>query len=88
MQSPSRNAQSIVNRVRPCLEGLLATDLRDNPAALAREAVRANVRASASHLPHGSQLIEELSRNQGLLIVRAQYPIETGIVDFFDGVPA
>jgi len=87
-QSPSRNVQSIVNRVRPCLEGLLATELRDDPAALAREAVRANVRASASHLRHGSQLIEDLSRNHGLLIVGAEYSIETGIVDFFDGVPA
>ncbi|HYA65977.1 MAG TPA: carbonic anhydrase [Burkholderiaceae bacterium] len=84
-QTPSRNVQSIVNRVRPSLEGLLATELRHNPAALAREAVRANIRASVDHLRHGSQLIEELSRNEGLLIVGAEYSLASGLVDFFEG---
>ena len=84
---PSRNVQSIVDRVRPALEGLLATELRDDPVALARAAVRANIRAAASHLRHGSQLIEELCCNQGLLIVGAEYSLESGVVEFFDGVP-
>ena len=49
--------------------------------------MRANVRASASHLRHGSEVLEELIEKQGLLVVGAEYSLETGVVDFFDGVP-
>jgi len=50
--------------------------------------VRANIRASADHLRHGSELLEERIRQDGLLVVGAEYCLETGVVDFFDGVPA
>ncbi len=49
--------------------------------------MRANVRASANHLRHGSELLEELIQRDGLLVVGAEYSLETGVVDFFDGVP-
>ncbi len=84
----SRNIRSIVDRVRPSVEGLLHTGLADDPPALVREAVRANIRASADHLRHGSELLEQLIQDSGLLVVGAEYSLETGIVDFFDGVPA
>lgn len=80
----SRNLRSIVNRVRPSVEALLATGLRDDPDALAREAVRANVRASVDHLRHGSEILEELVASRGLRIVGAEYSLETGLVDFHD----
>ena len=83
----SRNLRSIVDRVRPSVEALLATELRHNPEALVRQAVRANVRASVNQLRHGSDVIEQLEQRDGLLIVGAEYSLETGIVDFFDGVP-
>lgn len=85
MQSP--NLRSIVNRVRPSVEALLATELRHNPDALVRQAVRANIRVSANHLRHGSEILEELIQRNGLLVVGAEYSLETGLVDFFDGVP-
>ena len=81
------NVLSIVDRVRPAVEPLLATSLRDDHEALVHHAVRANIRASAGHLRHGSQLIEQLSQNDGLLVVGAEYSLETGLVEFFDGVP-
>jgi carbonic anhydrase len=84
----SRNLRSIVNRVRPSVEGLLATELRHDSEALARHAVRANVRVAANALRHGSESIERLTRSNGLLVVGAEYSLETGVVDFFDGVPA
>jgi carbonic anhydrase len=91
LQSPtgirSRNVHSIVSRVRPSIEGLLETGLRHDRDALVHHAVRANVRASAAHLRHGSQVIEELIQTEGLLVVGAEYSLETGVVDFFDGVP-
>ena len=85
--SQSRNLRSIVDRIRPSVEALLATDLRHNPAALVEHAVRANIRASANHLRHGSEVLEELIQRNQLLVVGAEYSLETGTVDFFDGVP-
>lgn len=86
-ESQSQNLRSIVDRVRPAVEGLLATEIRHDPDALVRQAVRANIRASASRLRHGSQLIEQLINRDGLLVVGAEYSLETGAVDFFDGLP-
>ncbi len=81
----SRNIASIVNRIRPSVESLLgATSDRDD---LVRKAVRANVCYSADALRHGSDIIEELIRDEGLLILGAEYSLSTGVVDFFDGVP-
>ncbi len=85
-ENQSRNLRSIVERIRPSIEELLETELRDNPEALAQHAVRANVRMSANHLRHGSELIEQLIQTDGLLVVGAEYSLETGVVDFFDGV--
>jgi carbonic anhydrase len=82
----SRNLRSIVDRVRPSVQTLLATELRNDPAALVSQAVRANIRASANHLRHGSELLEQLIQTDGLRVVGAEYALESGIVDFFDGV--
>jgi carbonic anhydrase len=84
-QSP--NLRSIVDRIRPSVEPLLTADVAGNPDALLRNAGRANVRASANHLRHGSDILERLIADDGLLVVGAEYALETGVVDFFDGVP-
>ena len=83
-QSP--NLRSIVNRVRPSIQPLLSTPLAHDPDLLLKQAVRANIRMSADHLRHGSELLENLSQNAGLLIVGAEYNLETGVVEFFDGL--
>jgi carbonic anhydrase len=83
----SGNQSSIVERVRSSVEELLATDLKNNPDALLHHAVRANIRASVSHLRHGSSIIEHLIEKNGLMVVGAEYSLETGMVDFFDGMP-
>lgn len=83
----SRNLRSIVDRVRPSVESVLALQRSDDPDALLHAAVRANVRTSTDHLRHGSGLLEDLIQTDGLLVVGAEYSLETGIVDFFDGVP-
>ncbi len=82
----SRNLQSIVDRIRPSVAGLLATELRHDPEALSREAVRANVRVSADFLRHGSAILEHLIERDGLLVVGAEYSLESGAVEFFDGL--
>jgi carbonic anhydrase len=86
-ENQSRNLRSIVDRVRPAVEGLLATEFRHDADALVRHAVRANIRASAAHLRHGSEVIEQLIQSDGLLVVGAEYSLETGLVDFFDAAP-
>jgi len=86
--SGSRNLQSIVDRVRPSVEVLLESGAALDGDALVRQAVRANIRASANHLRHGSHILEQLIQDDGLLVVGAEYSLETGEVDFFDGVPA
>jgi carbonic anhydrase len=80
----SRNLRAIVDRVRPSVEGLLETDLRHDLDALRKQAVRANVRVSANHLRHGSEVLEQLIQAEGLLVVGAEYFVETGGVEFFD----
>ncbi|MBK1718277.1 carbonic anhydrase [Thiocystis violacea] len=83
----SRNIASIVERVKPSVKPLLETELRHDRDALRRAAVRANVRASANQLRHGSRIIESLIDQDGLLVIGAEYALETGLVDFFDGAP-
>ena len=87
-ENQSRNLRSIVDRVRPSVEGLLKTELRHDLNALVRHAVRANVAVSVNRLRHGSEVLEQLIRNEGLLVVGAEYSLETGVVEFFDGVEA
>lgn len=85
-ENQSINLRSIVDRVRPSVEGLLRTELKDDLHTLVGHAVRSNVRASVDHLRHGSALLENLIRHEGLLVVGAEYSLETGVVEFFDGV--
>lgn len=87
-ENQSRNLRAIVDRIRPSVEGLLATDLRHDLDTLVTQAVRANIRASANHLRHGSPILEQLIQDEGLLVVGAEYSLETGMVEFFDGLAA
>jgi len=84
----SPNLRSIVDRIRPSVEHLLETGQPQAPDALMPMAVRANIRSSADNLRHGSRIIEDLIRSDGLLVVGAEYSLETALVEFFDGVPA
>jgi carbonic anhydrase len=88
LENQSRNLRSIVDRIRPSAEALLKTELRHDREALMRHAVRANIVASVSHLRHGSEILEQLIRDDGLLVIGAEYSVETGIVEFFDGEEA
>jgi carbonic anhydrase len=85
--TPSRNLQSIVERIRPAVETMLSRRDVSEPDAVMQDAVRANVRAAVNHLRHGSALLEQLITDDGLLVVGAEYSLESGVVTFFDGVP-
>lgn len=84
-EKQSRNLQSIVDRVRPSVEELMEAAVGQDDSELVYRAVRANIRASVNHIRHGSELIEELTRDDGLTVVGAEYSLETGRVEFFEG---
>src|SRR5271155_393518 len=77
VENQSHNLHSIVDFIRPGIAGLLSTDLKNNHDALVHEACRANIRASVKHLRHGSDIIENLTKNAGLIVVGAEYSLET-----------
>lgn len=84
----SRGLMSIVDRVRPSIESLVATDLAKDPERLRREAIRANVRVSVNQLRHSSQILERLAESGELAVVGAELDVATGAVAFFTGLPA
>lgn len=81
---PSSNLMSIVNRVRPSVEILMQTELKDDLPKLCAHAVRSNVFASVNQLRHGSAVLEALIAQGQLIVVGAEYSLETGEVTFFD----
>ena len=84
-EEQSRNLRSIVDRIRPSVEPLLGTSLARDRDALVHEAVRANIRMSVNQLRHGSEVLEQLIDTGGLCVVGAEYSLDTGVVEFFDG---
>jgi carbonic anhydrase len=80
----SPNLASIVDRIRPAVEGLVHTGLVQTRERLIQEAMRANVRASVNHLRHGSAILEKMGLQDGLRVVGAEYRLESGEVVFFD----
>jgi carbonic anhydrase len=86
-RSASKNIRSITDRIAPHIEpAVRASGTVTNPDLL-RELMRINVRASVDHLRHGSRLLEELVLAGRVAVVAADYELETGRVQFFDGMP-
>lgn len=79
----SSNVLSIVNRIRPAVEPLFETELRNDPDKLLGSSIHANILAATNHLRHGSQMLEQLVEQGKLDIVGAEYSLETGEVRFF-----
>ncbi len=92
LQQPSENRSTdlgfITDHIRPAVGPLLATELKEDTDALIRRAVRSNILLSVNHLREGSAVLRQLIQKSGLVVMGAEYSLETGQVDFFDGVPA
>lgn len=82
-----QNLLAIVEHIRPSVEVLLSTKLRHDPRALVQQAVRANISASVNRLRNGSEVLERAIVQDGLVVVGAEYSLETGVVCFLDGIP-
>ena len=85
-QDQSKNLRSIVERIQPSIAPLFSARHGKSDDWLVRESGRANIRASVNHLRHGSDVLEQLIQTTGLMVVGAEYSLETGVVDFFDGI--
>jgi len=83
-EEKSSNVLSIVNRIRPTVEPLFETELRNDPDKLLESSIHANILASTNHLMHGSQMLEQLVQQGRLEIVGAEYSLKTGEVTFFE----
>lgn len=79
----SRNLRDIVDRIRPAVARVVAEGAHDGHEDLARRAVRANIAHSVDHLRHDSQIMEQLIRDEGVVVIGAEYSLETGVVTFF-----
>ena len=83
-ENRSPNLSSIVGRISPSVEGLLRGPLKGDPEALLDEAVKENIRASVRQLRNGSEILEQLLQDDGLMIVGAEYCLEAGVVQFLE----
>jgi carbonic anhydrase len=83
----SENISAIVSSIRPGIEQVVNADDGNDRAALVNRAVRENVRAMVASLQHGSNKLEQMISTDGLMVLGADYSLETGVVDYFDGVP-
>lgn len=77
----SQSLRSIVSRVRPAVEQVMAQE-HSSPEALVAHAVRANIETSVRQLRDGSDEIRRLMHENGLQIVGAEYSLESGRVEF------
>ena len=82
----SENIGSIIDWIRPSVEKVMSENPGIDRQKLVNEAVRSNVRSSAESLRHGSNLLEKLICDDGLVVVGAVYSLSSGLVEFFDGV--
>jgi carbonic anhydrase len=79
--SPALHA--IVDRIQPALSQVPPAT-QDNGVARMQNAVRANVRHTVARLKEDSPILADMVKEQGLLIIGADYSLTTGHVDFFE----
>jgi carbonic anhydrase len=81
--TPTENLRAIVDRIRPSIQALLEPGQAEDSEALLDAAVEANVRGSVEQLHQESELLRRRVEERKLLIVGAEYSLETGVVRFF-----
>lgn len=79
----SPNLHSIVERIQPVIEALRRADPNGDQETIAKRAIRFNVRTSTDGLRDTSPILARRIQADELLIVGAEYVLETGAVDFF-----
>jgi carbonic anhydrase len=83
----SPNIRGIADHILPSIEPLMEVTPRLEREDLVRRSVRRNVSAGVRRLRETSDILFRAIRESGLLVVGAEYSLETGEVDFFEGLP-
>lgn len=87
-EARSPNLRHIVDSIRPSVEPLFVKESGEScdghTEELVQAAVRANIRASVERLRHGSEILENLIREEWLMVTGAEYSLSTGEVTFLD----
>jgi carbonic anhydrase len=78
---------TVVERIRPTVEGLLETEQVGDRDVLMKRAVRANAHSSANYLRNESEALRRLIQEDRLHVLGAEYSLDTGVVAFFDSLP-
>ncbi len=82
-KTASGNLMSIVKRILPTLSMVTSDEIKYQPEKIERVAVKANVYAAVQHVRYGSAFLTERVDQQQLMVVGAQYHLETGEVEFY-----
>lgn len=82
----SDNLQSIVDPIRAAIAPIVNPDA--NADALMPQAIRANVHSAVDQLREGSVILNDIVAAGQLMIVGAEYSLETGVVEFIDDTAA
>jgi carbonic anhydrase len=85
-ESQSDSLRAIVNAIRPSVEHLVDSGQERSRYELVQAAVQANIHASVEKLVHGSEIIENLIANEKMLVVGAEYSLETGKVKVLERI--
>jgi carbonic anhydrase len=81
-ERPSPGLHSIVARIEPVVAPLLAAGETEGEE-LVDAAVKANVHASVDELIRQSEILQQLAAEDGLVVVGAEYSLDSGEVEFF-----
>ncbi len=91
VQSPGTPAaeklSAVIHHIKPPVEAVLSLRPEADQAAMMQESVRANIRHAAGQLREDSAVISTLVESGEVLVVGAEYSLETGAVEFIDGLP-
>lgn len=78
-----RVAGNIVDRIRPVVRGLQITDPLIRQRELSQRAIGENVRFVVNQLADDAEILRKRVQSRKLLIVGAEYSLESGNVTFF-----
>ncbi|MDA0349682.1 MAG: carbonic anhydrase [Verrucomicrobia bacterium] len=74
---------NLVERIQPSVEAVLARNAAYDSDALIAEVVKANIAATVATLLGESTVLNRFTQEEGLMILGAEYSLETGVVAFF-----
>ena len=83
--SLSPNVASIVDLVTPAVHPIVMSEQYADKDELIHEAMRANVEQSVNELQMRSSILRDMVNKDQIRIIGAEYSLETGVVDFYQG---